>query len=149
MTLLLPVPTPAGLPVMQPFQLDPYSGFGQWVTYDQARRFVSYWNGLVPGMQILPGDDEKTQDAGNFGIYKPFAVETYFPESKAGPDGVFYYWLAARFLSGSGSARQLRGGLDIGLMIAQFFRYPYSSGLVISDLVTQVLSMPAQPYQGA
>lgn len=166
LALLLPTPSPHGLPALAPFQLDPYSGFGQWVTYDQARKFVVYWNSLVPSMPILPGDDaaleplSATIDAeaqgtsvsapptpppNGYGIYKPFAVQAYFPEAKLGPNGVYYHWLAARFLDSQ--AKAVRAGLDIGLMVNQFYRYPYSSGLVISDLVGQILGMPGTPYQ--
>jgi hypothetical protein len=150
LALLLPPPSPSGLPLMQPFQLDPYSGYGQWVTYDQARQFAKFWNGSVSGLPFLPGNDsdpKATPPVNGWGIYKPFAVETYFPESKTGPDGVMYYWLAGRFLEVR--TKLVYAGVDIGLMINQFYRYPYSSSMVISDLVQQILSLPSVPYQGA
>ena len=148
LALLLPPPAPSGLPVMQAFQLDPYGPFTQeWVTYNQAREFAIYWDQKVPNIHILAGDDEQTADAGAFGIFKPFAVQTYFPESKTGPDGVVYHWLAARFLDVQ--KKEVHAGLNVGLMVAQFYRYPYSSWLVISDLIGQIMSMPATPYQGA
>lgn len=143
----LPIPSPAGLPAMQPFQLDPYSGFSQWVTYDQARQFAQFWNADVLGIVMLPGDDEHAPDDQQFGIYRPESVETYFPTSKTGPDGVKYYFLHARFLVQKD--KTVHAGLNIGLMINQFYRYPYSSALVINDLVQQILSLPGVPFQAA
>lgn len=140
------------LPVLTPFQADPYSGFGQWLTDIQAQQFVAWWNANVPSCPILAGDDlavNSTPGPNGNGIYIPGTVTAYFQTQKVGPDGVVYYWLHFRFgIYENGSPVGVTtNDFNAGLIVNEFARFPYSTGYPLQTILQAVLASPTVPYQ--
>ena len=141
-TVLCPQPTP--------LQADPYSGWSQWITSDQATQLATYWNSISPNIYITPGIDRAPTDPApknGYGIYIPPTTEAYFPTGKTGPDGNVYWWLCLRFLDDT--QNMLHGGqggdMNAGLLMCQFARYPYSPQYVVDQQIQQVMSLPGYP----
>jgi hypothetical protein len=139
----------------------PVPPFGQWVqpynsqelaSYVQARTLVTAINStLLPlggstpipmGGGVLPGDDEATTMANppaepqNTGIYMPTwsNVPGAGPEGSAvGPDGTKYYTLCLRFVNG-------KVGMNVGLILDKFSRYPLSPNYVIGQIAAEAES---------
>jgi hypothetical protein len=149
----------------------PTPPFGQWTqpynsqqlaSYQQARVLAAAINATKimfvsgdprpMGEGVLPGDDETVTDAsgvssephlpatGQPGIYMMdwSAVPGAGPEASAtGPDGTKYYPLLLRFQSG-------HSGMNVGLILNMFSRYPLSPAYVIGFIATEAEGVTAE-----
>ena len=131
----------------------PSPPFGQWVepyngqqlaSYAQARTLAAAINALKiqfgpgdprpMGGGVLPGDDEITDVHATpalAGIYVPAWNNIGGPQQSAtAPDGTKYFTLCFRFVNG-------HVGLNVGLILDKFSRYPMSPSYVIGQIAAE------------
>ena len=123
---------------------EPYNS-QQLASYAQARTLVAAINSTLiqfptgnpraMGGGVQPGDDEVTANPPLLlpGIYQPdwSDVPGAGPQPSAtGPDGVKYFTLCLRFVNG-------HVGMNVGLILDKFSRYPLSPGYVIGQIAAE------------
>jgi hypothetical protein len=108
----------------------------QLATWDDARKYASLLSAgpIVVGLGVSP----ESTDQAKSGIYVPswdggpsgFQEPTYTDPQT----GVQYSWLHYRFLNGA-------SGMNVGLIIDKFKRYPNSPAYVLSTLAQEAASL--------
>jgi hypothetical protein len=108
-------------------------------TYAQARELVTYLNKTIPTAvaSVLPGDDSQSPGklSAPTGIYLPIWFGSVEPAA-IDPAGDEYFYLELHWQSGA-------YGVNVGLVINEFSKYPASPGYVVGWLLGNIKGAPS------